>query len=238
MSTPEVVRFDDGTALATEVASRFVDVLADAQAAGRVPHVALTGGSIADKIHREIARIADSSGVDWSAVEFWWGDERYVAPDDPDRNALQARQAFLDAVGATRVHEMPSTSAACSVDEGAKAYAAEIRASGGGDFDIVMLGMGPDGHVASLFPGFPQVEVEDEIAVSVTGSPKPPPNRISLTVPALSRAQRVWFVVASEEKLPVAERAISGDQSLPVAHVHAAPHDDPASGETTWFLSP
>lgn len=256
MSTPQVERFDSPEALASEVASRFLDVLADAQAAGRTPHVALTGGTIADKIHQEIARQADASGVDWGAVDFWWGDERYVAPDSPDRNAVQARKAFLDAVGATRVHEMPSTAAACSVDEGARAYAAEIRNSSGGDFDIVMLGMGPDGHVASLFPGFPQVDVTDEIAVGVTGSPKPPPERISLTVEALCRAKRVWFVVADEEKLPVAERAISGDQSLPAARVHAVPHDsasdsasgqpgDPGksgeprqTGETTWFLSP
>ena len=97
--------------LARSVAGELLRVLGDAQSAGRRPHVVLTGGSIADAIHRELARLSPGSGVDWSAVDLWWGDERFVARDSGDRNAVQARTAFLDAVGvpAERVHEVAAT---------------------------------------------------------------------------------------------------------------------------------
>ena len=90
-----------------------------------MPQIALTGGTIAEDIHREVARLAPDSEVDWSRVVVWWGDERFVAPDSPDRNAGQARAAFLDAVGAdpANVHEMPSTADAADVDAAAAAYA-------------------------------------------------------------------------------------------------------------------
>ncbi|WP_310963591.1 6-phosphogluconolactonase [Nocardioides terrisoli] len=229
----QVVRHEDRAALATDVAHRFVDLLADAQASGRIPHVALTGGGIADEIHAEITLIADASGVDWSAVEFWWGDERFVPADSEDRNALQARRVFLDRVHATRVHEMPASDSGAGLDEAARSYGAEIRASGAGVFDVVMLGVGPDGHIASLFPGFPQLEVDD-IAVPVTGSPKPPPERISLTLPALNHATEVWFVAADTtpggSKHDAVEKALAGDPSVPASHVHGR-------GSTTWFLA-
>lgn len=230
----EVHRFEDSEALAADVAGRFLALLADLQAVGRVPHVALTGGSIAEAIHREIARRSPESGVDWGAVELWFGDERFVPADSPDRNAGQARAAFLDEVGATRVHEMPASDAGQSLDEAAASYGAEVRASGAGAFDLVMLGMGPDGHIASLFPGRDEVEIEDEIAVAVRSSPKPPPERISLTLPPLCRSERIWFVVSGEEKADAAERAISGDQSLPAARAHASAGPHPT---TTWFLA-
>lgn len=217
--------------LATAVAGELLTRIADAQAGGRVPQIALTGGSIAVKIHDEIARLSPESGVDWGAVEIWFGDERFVAPDDPERNVGQAREAFLDAVGATRVHAMPSTADAADPDAGALAYAAELREHGSGQFDIMMLGVGPDGHVASLFPGFPQLDVEDTIAVGVTGSPKPPPERISLTFPALRRSTSVWFLVSGDGKAEAVARALGG----------ADPHEVPAAGvrgleETIWFL--
>jgi 6-phosphogluconolactonase len=233
VSTEEIWH-DDNAALAADVATRFVVMVADAQAAGRVPQVALTGGSIAEEIHREIARIAADSGVDWGAVDFWWGDERFVAADSDDRNAKQAREDLLDVVGATRVHEMPAADAGVTLEDAARSYADELREHGSGEFDVVMLGLGPDGHVASLFPGRPEVDVDDLIAVPVSGSPKPPPERISLTVPALCRAAEVWFVVAEAheggEKADAASRARAGDRSLPAAHVHGR-------RSTTWFLA-
>jgi 6-phosphogluconolactonase len=126
---------------------------------------------------------------------------------------------------------MPSTADAADVVSGAAAYAAELREHGSGDFDVVMLGIGPDGHIASLFPGFPQLDVTDRIAVGVTGSPKPPPERISLTFPALNRAHSVWFLVSGDGKAGAVAQALGG----------ADPHDIPAAGvtghdETIWFL--
>jgi len=234
MTDPEVIRHPDAGALAADVATRLLELLADVQAGGRIAQVALTGGGIADQIHREVARLAPDSDVDWGAVSFWWGDERFVPTASEDRNAKQARDAFLDAVGATRVHEMPASDAGMSLDEAAAAYGDEVRNDPDGDrFDVVMLGMGPDGHVASLFPGRPEVDVSDAIAVPVRNSPKPPPERISLTREALCRTDRMWFVVdggIDGEKADAAARALSGDESLPAARVRA-------ENETLWFLS-
>lgn len=219
--------------LATAVAGELLSRIADLQAAGHVPHIGLTGGSIAEAIHREVARHSADSGVDWGAVEIWFGDERFVAPDSPDRNSRQARAAFLDAVGvpAQRIHEMPSTAEAPDVEAAAAAYSAEMKEHGSDQFDILMLGVGPDGHIASLFPGFPQLDVDDRIAVGVTGSPKPPPERVSLTFPALNRATSVWFLVSGEGKADAVAKAVGG----------ADLHDTPAAGvtgseETIWFL--
>jgi 6-phosphogluconolactonase len=227
---PRIEVHEDPYLLATAVAGELLSRLADAQAAGSTPQIALTGGSIAEAIHREIARLNPGSEVDWSRVVIWWGDERFVAPDSPDRNSGQARAAFLDAVGATRVHEMPSAADAADVEAGAAAYAATLRGDGSGEFDVVMLGIGPDGHVASLFPGFAQLD-DTGIAVGVTGSPKPPPERISLTFAALNRARSVWFLASGAGKAPAVADALGGADLHPV----------PAAGvrgreETIWFL--
>jgi 6-phosphogluconolactonase len=233
VTAPRVEVHADAAALATAVAGELLARLADAQAGGGIPQIALTGGTIAEAVHREVARLSPSSDVDWARVSVWWGDERFVAPDDPERNAGQARAAFLDAVGVdpANVHEMPSTAEAGSVDEGASAYSDALREQGSGNFEVVMLGIGPDGHVASLFPGHEALDVDDRIAVGVTDSPKPPPARISLTFPALNRARSVWFLVSGEGKAEAVARAL-GDADL---------HEIPAAGvsgkeETIWFL--
>ena len=229
---PRVEVHEDAAELSTAVAGELLNRIADAQAAGGVPNICLTGGTIAASIHREVARLADESGVDWGAVEFWFGDERFVAPDSADRNAGQAKAAFLDEVGvsAHRIHEMPSTAEVADVEVGAAAYAQELLAHGG-HFDVVMLGVGPDGHIASLFPGFPQLDAENHLAVGVTGSPKPPPERISLTFQALGNATSVWLLVSGDAKAEAVASALGG----------ADPHQTPAAGvhgreETIWFL--
>jgi 6-phosphogluconolactonase len=233
-STPRVEVHGSADELAASVAGAFVTLVAERQAAGEIPDVVLTGGTIADKIHREIARLGADSDVDWSRVSFYWGDERYVAPDSDDRNEKQAREALLDAVGIdpARVHPIPSTADADSVDSAARAYAETVRDNGSGTFDLVMLGVGPDGHIASLFPGFPQLDVDDTIAVGVTGSPKPPPERVSLTFPALNRAEEVWFVVTGEEKADAVGRALAE-----VGDVHETPARGVRGEVTTiWFV--
>lgn len=229
-----VVRRDGQAALATEVAGRLLDLLQSLQEGGREPQIALTGGGFAQALHAEVARRADQYTIDWTAIDFWWSDERFVPRASPDRNALQAREALLDRVGATRVHEMPTPDSACSVDEGARAYEAEVRASGAGQFDLVLLSMGPDGHVASLFPGSPQAGATDRIAVGVTGSPKPPPTRITLTLEALNRSDRVWLFAADSgpggAKEEAFNRARANDPEIPATRVHG-------ELETTWFVS-
>ncbi|MDP3893788.1 6-phosphogluconolactonase [Nocardioides sp.] len=237
--TPQIEVHPDGESLATIVAARLLDLLADRQAAGLVPSIALTGGSIADVIHREIARLTPVSGVDWSNVDIWWGDERFVAADSPDRNAGQARAAFLTEVGATgwRVHEVPADQGQ-GVDAAAAAYDQEVREHGGDGVDVMMLGVGPDGHVASLFPGFAQLDVDDRLAVAVTNSPKPPPERVSLTFGALNNAREVWFLVSGDGKADAVAAALAGVvDHRPAADLHETPAAGVSGTETTvWFL--
>ena len=242
MTAPRIEVHEDAHALAVAVAGELLGRLADAQASGEIPQIALTGGGIADAMHRELARISPSSEVDWSRVVIWWGDERFEPPDSPDRNDLQARQAFLDAVGVdpAQVHPMPSTADAESAEAGATAYGDLIRDHGAGEFDVVMLGLGSDGHVASLFPGLPQLDADDAIAVAVHDSPKPPPDRISLTLPALNRARSVWFLVSGEEKAAAVSRALTGAEGTGT-QLPPDVHEVPAVGvtgheETIWFL--
>jgi 6-phosphogluconolactonase len=223
----------DAETLAQTVAERFVARLAEIQAEGRVPAVCLTGGSIADKIHQAVAAL-DSPDVDWKRVDFFWGDERYVPADSSDRNDRAAGLDLLDkvAVDPARVHAIPAADDRyASLEEAASAYEAVVRSEGSGSFDLVMLGLGPDGHVASLFPGHPQLDVIDRIAVPVTGSPKPPPERISLTFPALNRTHEVWFLVSGDGKADAVARALASEGT-----VHATPARGITVENATWFL--
>ena len=215
MSAPEVRVHDDAGVLVGDVASRLLEELEALQADGRVPQICLTGGSIAEALHREVARRAPESSVDWSRVAVWFGDERFAEAASPDRNAGQAREALLDSVplDPANVHEVPASDAGMDLDAAAAAYAEELRAHGSGAFDVMMLGMGPDGHVASLFPGHPALDAEG-IAVAVRESPKPPPERVSLTFAALNRSRHVWFLVNGEGKADAVARALAEDGSV------------------------
>ena len=232
MKAPRIEVQPDSATLATAVAGELLSRLADAQAAGHVPQIGLTGGGIAEAVHRELARLSPGFEVDWTRVVVWWGDERFVPRDSADRNARDARAALLDPVGATQVHEVPSSDDAADVESAAAAYSEELREHGSGEFDVVMLGVGPDGHVASLFPGHPTLDVDDRIAVGITDSPKPPPERVSLTFAALNRTRSAWFLVSGEQKAGAVAAALSPDGDL---------HETPARGVagregTIWFL--
>lgn len=235
MTWARIVVEPDPEALATAVAGDLLRALEDAQSDGEIPQVALTGGTIADVVHREVARMAPHSEVDWSRVVFWWGDERFVAPDSPDRNERQAREAFLDVIGVdpARVHPIPSTADAADVDAAASAYAETLRAEGAGEFTVLMLGVGPDGHVASLFPGSEQTTVIGSIAIGVHDSPKPPPERVTLTFEALRRSRNVWFLVSGEGKADAVGQALAepapDPSQIPAAGVRG-------TADTVWYV--
>ena len=228
-----VVVHEDAQTLAGDVASMLLDRLETAQGRGEVPQICLTGGTIAEAIHREVARRAVDSSVDWSRVVFWWGDERFVESGSPDRNARQAREAFLDGLGVdpAHVHEVPAADAVATAEDAAAAYSEALRTHGAGFFEVLMLGVGPDGHIASLFPGHPALDVTGAIAVAVHDSPKPPPDRVSLTFEAMDRARAVWFLVSGDGKADAVAAALAGGDV----------HEIPARGvvgqdETLWLL--
>ncbi len=227
MTAPALLLHRDVEALTHAVAARLVTRLVDAQSNGRVASVALTGGRVAAAVYRTIARSPARSAVDWSRVDLWWSDERFLPPGDPERNETQAREALLSTVALdpARVHAMPADTGQ-GAEPAAAAYAAELaRAASVGDrlavptFDLVMLGVGPDGHVASLFPEQPALHERERTVVAVHGAPKPPPTRISMTMPVLSNAAEVWFVVSGEDKASAVRLALSGagEMQIPAA---------------------
>jgi len=127
---------------------------------------------------------------------------------------------------------MPSTADAATVDEGAASYGQVMREHGAGEFDVLMLGVGPDGHVASLFPGHAALDVADQIAVGVMDSPKAPPQRISLSFECLNRSRQVWFLVSGEDKADAVRRGLAETGDI---------HETPARGvsgreATLWFV--
>ncbi len=240
--SPRIEVLDDGDALARAVAGELLARLEAAQSDGGVPHLGLTGGTIAERIHAALGELGPGSAVDWSRVVVWWGDERFVPHDSDDRNAREARWSFLDRVGVPdeHVHEVPASDGADSVAsaaEAASAYASQMREHGAGSFEVLMLGLGPDGHCASLFPGHPALDVDDRIAVAVTDSPKPPPERVSLTFPALNHSRAVWFVASGEGKAEAVARALAEEGSVTETPARGITGDpaDPRT-EIVWFL--
>jgi 6-phosphogluconolactonase len=220
-----VVR-SDADALARTVAEELAARLAAAQAAHGSASVVLTGGGVGTAVLEHVAALA---GVDWSAVDVWWGDERFVPADDDDRNEKAARRALLDPLGvpAARVHAMPASDGPFAEPEDAAAwYAGELAAAAapGSDlprFDVLLLGMGAEGHTASIFPGSPAVD-DERLVLAVRDCPKPPPTRVSLGFPSINAADEVWLVVAGAEKAPAVARALAGagPEDLPAAGVH------------------
>lgn len=238
-----VVVHPDATVLAQACAARLLLRLIDAQSTRRPLHVGLTGGTVGIRTLAELATSPLRAGVDWTGVHLWWGDERFLPTGHPDRNETQARDALIDAldIPAANVHPMPAAdSPDLTPEDAAAAYAEELArfATGTDDagpavprFDVVLLGMGPDGHVASLFPGYDALDVTDRAVVGVHGSPKPPPERVSLTFPALEAAEEIWVIVAGAEKADAVTRALAGEDL----------HQIPAAGavgraRTLWLV--
>ncbi len=242
MRAPSVVVHRDADLLAAAVAARLVTGLVDAQSAGDTASIVLTGGGIGTATLEALCASPARNAVDWRRVDVWWGDERFLPVGHPDRNETQARAALLDAVGAdpSRVHPMPAVAGADGNDDpevAAGRYAAELaRAAQPEDhgpvpaFDVLLLGVGPDGHIASLFPEAPAVHDQRPV-VAVRGAPKPPPTRLSLTLAAINCAREVWLLAAGEAKASAVHLALSGAGTLQV----------PAAGargrfRTLWLL--
>lgn len=279
----EIVVHPDATTLAEATAARLLVRLLDLQSVRSPVHVVLTGGTLGIATLRAVAASPVRDAVDWSGVHVWWGDERFVPADSPDRNERQAREALLDGLPLPvgNVHAMPAEGEVPDEEAAADAYARELARfssleddvddaspSGGvapqddgatlgrdtsatepasagvaagrttaptalpvPEFDVLLLGMGPDGHVASLFPGHPTVHVANRTVAGEADSPKPPPRRVSLTYPAIRAAREVWLVVAGEEKADAVAKALSG---VPVEATPAA--GAVGTERTLWLL--
>lgn len=183
--------------------------------------VALSGGSTAEECYRILA----TRSPDWSTVEVFLGDERWVPVTDPDSNEAMIRRVLLDTVPARALHSMAG--AGPTAEEAASAYEQLLRAHG--PIDLVHLGLGPDGHTASLFPGNASLAVADRLVVPARDSQHPHP-RLTFTFPAIAQARLVVFTVAGTEKRASFARVREGDDALPAARVRAA--------EVLWLVDP
>ncbi|WP_269939734.1 6-phosphogluconolactonase [Arthrobacter sp. HY1533] len=235
--------------LAATTAARLITRLLDVQSERGEATVVLTGGSVGIATLREVAASPARLAVDWGKVNFWFGDDRFVATDSPDRNAGQAAEALLDhiPVDPARVHVMAASDTVANLDEAVANYAAELAAAARSEwenddespetappvprFDVLLLGLGPDAHIASLFPELAGIRTKGVPVVAVRNSPKPPPLRVSLTLETINSAQEIWIVAAGADKAAAVGLGLAGASELQV----------PASGargihKTLWLV--
>ncbi len=240
MTQPTLRQFADAEQISRAAAAEFVRLAREAIAARGRFTVAMAGGSTPKRMYELLADEPLRDEVEWSKVEFFWGDERAVPPDHKDSNFLTADEALLRklALLPERVHRMQADRA--DRDAAAADYQRELARVFGADpngpppaFDLVLLGMGPDGHTASLFPGNAALRETNRWAVPVAHAPKPPPDRLTLTYPILNAARQVLFLVGGADKAPVLAEVLEGcddAERLPSQSVR------PTEGKLTWFL--
>ena len=222
-----VIVHEDRRSLATGVADRFFDLLAEVLATKPTAQLVLTGGTVGAEVLAAIAASPRLHSLDWNRVEFWWGDERWLPSGDPERNDTLADEALLTVLvedgtlDPARIHRAPASDGSLGLDAAARHYADELaqHAADGAsvpDFDLVFLGVGPDGHVASLFPDREGIRVTEATVIAVRESPKPPPERLSLTLPAINGADRVWLCLAGADKAAALGLALAGASTVDV----------------------
>ena len=229
----QVIAVSDSVALAKTAADR---IMARIAANGGRVAMCLTGGSSPKQLYQLLATEAYRDRIPWDRVHWFIGDERFVPAGDPRNNMGVARQIFLDSFApAANIHPIPTDAA--NPDEAARRYEAELQSFYGGNeldpakplFDVVLMGVGPDGHTASLFPGYPAIE---ETARWVVGVPQahvePFVPRVTLTLPALASCREMLFEISGPEKRAILTRVLDGE-NLPANRAHSA-------GETIWLV--
>ncbi|CAM3044281.1 6-phosphogluconolactonase [Arthrobacter ulcerisalmonis] len=248
---PRVSIHPDSSVLMAAIAARLITKLVDVQDTYGEATVVLTGGTVGIGTLKAVADSPAAPAVDWSRVNFWWGDERFVGAADPDRNVKQAYDALLShiPVDPARVHAPGSTEEFATVDDAAAGYALELADAAAAEhaadmsddrpeqpgalprLDVVLLGVGPDAHVASLFPEQGGIREKNRTVVGVENSPKPPPLRVSLTLPTINTAAEVWMVVAGEDKAGAVGLALAG--ANPIQVPAAGPR---GTSRTLWLI--
>jgi 6-phosphogluconolactonase len=224
--------FESAESLARGVAEWFCGL---AQASDRNFAVCLSGGSTPRRLYECLAAPEIASRFPWNRTHWFWGDERFVPHDHRDSNYRMAREALLSRVPIPggNIHAVPTEG--LSPEEAATAYETTLKrfydadtlAPGRPLFDVTLLGIGDDGHTASLFPGQPTLQETRRWAVAVVGAKAE--SRITLTYPALDSSREVAFLVTGKEKQGVVARAQAGDRTLPAAVVHPI-------GRLHWFM--
>jgi 6-phosphogluconolactonase len=235
-------------ALAGSVAARFLTKMIDLLDERAQVHIVLTGGSVGIEVLTAIAEHPGRDSIDWARVQVWWGDERWLEAGHPDRNDYQAQEALLSRIALpdANIHPFPAADSGLDLESAAQRYHDELLTAGKGSFPlfaITFLGVGPDGHVASLFPERDGPSVAEPTVIAVHDSPKAPAGRLSLSLPLINSSERIWLVLAGSDKaaalgLALAEAAVV---DVPVAGVHGTKRtvffiDEEASSEVPESL--
>ncbi len=221
-----VVIGTDPARVAADVATRLLQRIAKRTNAGKTVHIALSGSVIGTQVLRAAGAAPERTSIDWSLVHVWWGDERFVDRADALRNELAARAAFLDHIDipAQNIHAIGASDDAVDADAAAEAYAADLARYRTDEhawpsFDVCFLGVGPDGHIAALFPDRPEIQIKDRAVAAVHDCPTPPQVRVTLTRPVLNSSKRVWMVLVGTDKAAALGLALAGAsyESVPAA---------------------
>ncbi len=230
--TLEIIRHHDAEDLATATAARIATTVAQLQAEFGSASIVLTGGRIAGGLMFALADPIIADSIDWSRLDLWWGDERYLRAGDPERNDHLADTRLLPQVTIPeeRIHRVLGPEASESAEDAARTYAQEIESAatsrardGRPAFDIVLLSIGPDGHVASLFPETASLR-SDAITLVIHDSPKPPPVRVTLGYTALNDCTESWLLASGGEKAAVIDLMLTqgaGPLQIPAAGICA-----------------
>jgi 6-phosphogluconolactonase len=206
---------------AEAVARRAADVMAnqinDARVRSADVHIALAGGSTPQRAYEVLGDIQGT----WSHVHLWLSDERCVPADHPDSNQLMVEESLVSKLRASDRPTLHGIRGDLEPEDAAWLYGTDIVRAIGDEprFDLVLLGLGPDGHTASLFPGHPEAAASAAPVIPVRTSPKPPPERVTFTVPLIARARYTLLLVTGEEKREALARIRAGDDALPVARL-------------------
>ena len=232
MPAVEIRRAKNAQDVATLAATEIVSTLQGLLAKQEVVHFALTGGTVGIKTLATLSENADFEKLDLTRLHIWWGDERYVEKSSHDRNANQAREALLSKVKLPEqnIHEFPAADSGLSVSEAAVGFEKQLNEVFGAitpKMDLTILGMGPDGHIASLFP---EISYSSADIVSTDASPKPPSERLTFSYALLNRSTKVIFVVSGIDKAEAVEKVHTDENcDLPASKIAAL-------DETIWFI--
>jgi 6-phosphogluconolactonase len=232
MKSVEVRKAINALDVAQQASSEIIETIKVVLSKKNSAHIALTGGTVGILTLEVLGKAISEEKLDISKVHFWWGDERFVESNSKDRNFFQAKNAMPNVLGAEseKIHAFPSSDDGLELETAQREFAAhmkkvfvEIQPA----MDLIILGMGPDGHVASLFPG---MNHNGDLVVAVDNSPKPPPKRLSFSLDLINRSEKVIFVIAGIDKAEAVESVHRNpDCDLPAAKVEA-------KGQTLWII--
>jgi 6-phosphogluconolactonase len=228
--------FPDIDTLSQQAAQYVVRMASESIAARGRFMIALSGGTTPRKLYSLLGSDAYSSQIDWKLVDFFWGDERCVPPDNPDSNYFMALAALLSKlpIHTSQIHRMPADQP--DGDTASREYTIEMERAYGSPgipaFDLIQLGMGPEGHTASLFPHQASLHEMQRLVMPVS-VPKPPPDRLTFTPPLLNAARNILFLVTGSDKADALQAVLEGEyqpEEYPAQIVR------PPNGEVVWML--